>query len=161
MQTKTIIQSNANILRITDLQKGNVIKLIKKEYSSNEVFFGIVTDLLNSGDETFVVMLLFKKSYSELVGKVEVYKGTDDIALFPATIDDVKSDLSNILQHLQKDIEEDKEKLNKKIEAYERAKDFVSGSMSKKLTSASFEEVTTEQYIGERKQKQIEAIQDA
>lgn len=159
METKTLIQSSVNILRIVDLKKGNVIKLIKKEYSSNEIFYGIVIDLLNTGKSAFIELLLFKKNYGSIEGKVEVYKGSDDIAIFPATLDDVKSDLSASLESLQKAINSDKKSLAEKEEAYVRAEEFISGKMQKSLTDTNFEEVTTEEYIAEKKREEIKAIE--
>jgi len=158
MQTKTLIQSSANILRITDLQKGNTVKVIKKDYSDNKIFFGVVTDLLNSGESTFIELLLFEKSYNDLKGKVVVYDGKDDIALFPATVEEVETDLSDALKLLARDIEKSEDELLKKKNAYEKASEFVSGKMQKKLQSTSFEEITTRQYLDEEKQKKILAI---
>ena len=168
MQTKTLIQSSANILRITDLQKGNTVKVIKKDYSDNKIFFGVVTDLLNSGESTFIELLLFEKSYNDLKGKVVVYirvnttylDGKDDIALFPATVEEVETDLSDALKLLARDIEKSEDELLKKKNAYEKASEFVSGEMQKKLQSTSFKEITTQQYLDEEKQKKILAISD-
>ena len=160
MQTKTLIQSSANILRITDLQKGNTVKVIKKDYSDNKIFFGVVTDLLNSGESTFIELLLFEKSYNDLKGKVVVYDGKDDIALFPATVEEVETDLSDALKLLARDIEKSEDGLLKKKNAYEKASEFVSGEMQKKLQSTSFKEITTQQYLDEEKTRKILAISD-
>lgn len=158
METKTLIQQSANVLRITELQKGNVVKLIKKEYSSLEAYFGVVIDLLNSGKETYIHLLLFKKSYGKIEGSIEIHNGSEDLSLFPATIEEVKEELGNALEGIARDIEEERKKLHDKIESYERAKEFVEGETSKQLTEASFEELTIQEYKEEEKIKQIEAI---
>ena len=158
MQTKTLIQASANILRITELQKGCTVKVIKKEYNDNKMFYGIVTDLLNSGEKSFIEILLFEKSYGELKGKVELYEGNTDIALFAATVEEIESSLKDSLESLQRQINKDEQDLRNKKIAYEKAEQFVSGSMQKQLQSTSFEEVTTEQYLQEEKQKKILAI---
>lgn len=158
MQTKTLIQSSVNILRITELTKGCTVKVIKKDYNDNKMFYGIVTDLLNSGEKSFIEILLFEKSYSDLKGKVEIYEGSTDIALFAATVEEIESSLRDILVSLQRQINKDEQELRSKKEAYEKAEQFVSGSMQKQLQSTSFEEVTTEQYLQEVKEKKILAI---
>ena len=158
MQTKTLIQSSANILRITDLQKGNTVKIVTKEYSSNEIMYGVVTDLLNSGEKTYIQLLLFKESYENVKGSVKVYSGDEDIALFPATIEDVKKHLADAVQRMGKKLEEEKHELQNKIEAFETAKDFVNGQTSAKLTETSYEEITTSQFNDEQKQKKIAEI---
>jgi len=160
MQTRTLIQSSTNILRITELHKGNVIKLIDETYNSNEAYFGVVTDLLNSGKKTFIQLLLFKRDYNNVTGQVKIYNGNDDISLFPATIEEVKDDMASALKGLSDTIEKEKKELERKIEAYKSAESFVTGETSKKLTEASFEEVTTEEFKEEEKIKQIEAIKE-
>ena len=158
METKTLIQSSANILRITDLQKGNTVKVVTKEYSSHEIMYGVVTDLLNSGKETYIQFLLFKNNYGDVEGNVKVYSGSEDIALFPATIEEVKEHLDGAIERMGKKLEKEKDELNNKIQAFETAKDFVSGQTSSKLLETSFEEITTAQFNKEQKQKKIAEI---
>lgn len=101
METKTLIQASANILRITELQEGNVIKIVEKEYNSMESHFGIVLDLLNSGKETFIEILIFKQSYNSVEGKVKLFSGSEDLALFPATTEEVEEALGKSLKGLK------------------------------------------------------------
>ena len=161
METKTLIQSSAKILRITELQKGNVVKYIDKTYSTIEAHFGIVTDLYNSGNETFIQMLLFKKSYNDVTGEVKLFNGSADLALFPATIEEVRADMAGALKGLKEKIDTGEKELLNKREAYLAAESFISGELSDQLTEASFETLTTEEYKEEEKIKQIEAIKEA
>jgi len=158
MKTKTLIQSSANILRITDLQKGNTVKIVTKEYSSNEIMYGVVTDLLNSGEKTYIQFLLFKDSYGDIGGNVKVYSGDEDIAIFPTTVEEVQEHLSDAVKRMGEKLEKEKYELNNKIQAFETAKDFVSGQTSAKLTETSYEEITTAEFNKEQKQKKIEEI---
>lgn len=50
MQTRNLIQASANILKITNLVIGDCVKLVEEEYSSPQIYYGVVTDLLNSGE---------------------------------------------------------------------------------------------------------------
>ena len=159
MQTKTLIQAQANILRITELKKGNVVKVIDTSYSDKKINFGVVTDLLNEGEKSFIQILLFEQSYNNVTGKIKVYEGNDDIPLFPATVEEVQEHMTEALTGLQKGIIKDEEDLRKKKQVYKTAKDFVSGQTAKKLTEAGFEEITTSQYLEEKKIAKIKEIQ--
>jgi len=161
MQTKTMIQSQANVLRITEIQKGNVIKMVEKDYSGTKILFGVVTDLMNSGENTFIQLLLFERSYGDIKGKVKIYSGDEDLALFPATVEEVKNDMGAVLPELQKKVEKAKEDLANQIHALEEAESFISGETAKKLTEASFVELTMPEYAAEKKAKQIAAIKEA
>ena len=52
MQTKQIVQSSANVIRITKLVKGDIYK--RFEQNSDDTYFGIVTDVLNDGINTII-----------------------------------------------------------------------------------------------------------
>ena len=69
MKTKNIIQAQANVIKITSLVKGDTVKIIKSEYSSNEIRYGVVIDLMNDGTKTFIEMLEYQESYND----VDVY----------------------------------------------------------------------------------------
>lgn len=110
MDIKNIIQASAKIIKITELSVGNVVKFVEESsYSSAQVKFAVVSDLLNDGDKTFVELLVYSQDYSDGV-KLEKKLlsgglGDNKVALFPAT----KSDLLTSFQEL-------KDSVNKKIE---------------------------------------------
>ena len=62
MQTKNIIQTVANVIKITSLKKGDVVKMIESGYSSPESYFAVVLDLLNDGENTYIELLKYKKN---------------------------------------------------------------------------------------------------
>lgn len=158
MQTKHLIQTSANVISITNLVKGNVVKIIEDRYSEPEISYGVVIDLMNTGSKTFIEMLVYKKSYSSVDAKVQVYSGEKDINFFPADPNEVKEYLNETLESIQMSIKQDKENLQKKIEAYEKAKEFVSGELSKKLLETSFVEISQVEYDKrvEERQKLLE-----
>lgn len=158
METKTLIQATANILRVTSLTKGDVIKIVEKEYSSTEIHYAVVLDLLNTGSETFIQLLKYKKSYSQMTAEIVTYSGDKDLAIFPATVEEVKEHLNTVLIGMEKDIKQEKADLQKKIEALESATAFVSGEKSKKLKSASFTKLTQDQF--DKEVKQVEHNED-
>jgi hypothetical protein len=146
METRTLIQAQANVLRVTALKKGDVVKLIEKEYSSNEIYYAVVIDMLNTGKETFLQLLQYKTQYGDISASIKTYDGTKDIALFPATIEEVQEHFESAIKSMKTKIEDKKKELQKEQDALVKLEGFVDGELSKKLTTASFEEITQETY---------------
>lgn len=142
MQTKTLIQSQANVVRITSLNKGDVVKLVQKEYSSTEVYYGVVLDLLNNGNSTFIQILLYKRSYGDFTAEIKTYSGEEDLALFPANVEEVREHFDSVIQCMERNLITEKKKLQDKVESLSKVKEFVSGESQKKLADASFTEIT-------------------
>ncbi len=163
MQTKNVIQTVANVIKITSLKKGDVVKMIEtSSYSSPESYFAVVLDMLNDGENTFIELLKYKKSYGSVNAEIKLYKGTDDISLFPTSLDELKTHFEDSIQSIEKDIEKDKEVLQKKIEGVEKAREFISGELSKKLTEVEFSEIEQSKFIQLQKEKQerIKALEE-
>ena len=134
MQTKNIIQTQANVIKITSLVKGNVVKIIDDSSSySTDIKYGVVIDLMNDGSKTFLEILEYKKSYGDVSAEIKLYSGDKELNLFPASVDEVKEYFETTLSYISKSIEQDKENLQKKINGFEKAKQFVSGELSKNL----------------------------
>lgn len=150
MQTKSLIQSAANILKITNIKKGDVLKMIETAYSGTQTFYGVVIDLLNTGDKCFIQILRYEKSYGEIKAEIKTFEGDKDIAIFPAEISEVKEYLQDALKRMASKIEDQKKALHELIEATNKAEEFVSGALSQKLTVASFEEISQAQFDAAR-----------
>jgi hypothetical protein len=146
METKNLIQTTANVIRITNLKKGDCVKIIDSSYSTREVKFGVVIDLLNDGKNTFIEMLEYKKNYNDINVDYKVYKGDDDIAIFPTEIGEVEEYLNDSLKAMKNKIKEKNEELEKLNKGYVKAKDFVSGELQKKLTVVDYKEITQKEY---------------
>lgn len=151
MQTRNIIQTQANVIKITSLVKGNVVKIIEKEYSDTyKTCYGVVLDLLNSGTKTFLQILKYEKSYNDVKGEIKTYSGEDDLTIFPSSPEEVKEFFSGAIDSVSNQIEEDKKKLQEKIDALEKAKKFTTGELSKELSEPGFNEMTQEEYNSKR-----------
>lgn len=146
MKVQNLIQASANVLKITSLNIGDVVKQVDSSYSGTEIYYGVVTDMMNSGEQTFIQIMRYKKNYGSIDCDVKVYKGGEDLALFPATVSEVKEHLQDCIEALKKSIVEDEKKLANKKDSLQNAIDFVSMESSKKLTEASFKEVTQVEY---------------
>lgn len=153
MQTRNIIQTQANVIKITSLVKGNVVKLIEKEYGDSfKTSYGVVLDLLNSGTKTFIQILKYEKSYGGVKAEIKTFGGEDDLTIFPSTVEEVKEFFSGSIQKLESDIEDEKKKLQDKIEAVEKAKKFANGELSKTLSEPEFTETTQKEFDAKKQE---------
>ncbi len=153
MQTKNIIQTQANVIKITSLVKGNAVKIIEKEYGDTyKTSYGVVLDLLNSGTKTFIQILKYEKRYNDVKAEIKTYSGEDDLTIFPASQDEVKDFFDNSIARIEESIEEDKKKLQEKIEAVAKAKAFVSGELSKTLSEPEFKEMSQQEFNSKRQE---------
>ena len=155
MQTKNIIQTQANVIKITSLVKGNVVKIIDDSSSySTDIKYGVVIDLMNDGSKTFLEILEYKKSYGDVSAEIKLYSGDKELNLFPASVDEVKEYFETTLSYISKSIEQDKENLQKKINGFEKAKQFVSGELSKNLLETSFVEMTQADFDAKKMERE-------
>jgi len=146
MRTKSIIQASAQIIRITSLTPGDVVKVIQKDYNEKKIFFGTILDVLNDGDQTFVTIALFQRNYGRIEGKVLVASGDEDIAIFPATVDEARMELQSLYDYTLREIEREEQQLADKKAALNRAKDFLSGTLSENVRDASFQVYSQDEY---------------
>lgn len=147
MQTKNIIQTQANVIKITSLVKGNVVKIIEKEYGDTyKTMYGVVLDLMNSGTKTFIQILKYDKTYGSVKAEIKTYGGEDDLTVFPASIEEITGFFGDVIKNLKEQIEEDKKKLQEKIESTEKAEQFASGELSKSLSEPEFSEMSQAEF---------------
>ena len=152
MQTKTLIQAQANVMKITSLKIGDVFKLVDTTYSNPKICFGVVLDLLNTGNKAYIQLLLYKRIYSNSAEtEIRTIEGESDIALFPARLDEIQEDFRCCIESLKKNIETKKQELQEAIDACEKTKQFISGEMSKQLSEMSYQTITQEQFDAQKK----------
>ena len=156
MKTQNLVQLNADVVRITSLTKGDVVKIINTDYNAPRKSFAVVLDLLNDGVNTFVEMLVYKNDYSEIEVDIITYKGDTDISIFPCEITEVEEYLHNAISKMDKKIEEQEINLNKLKISTIKAKEFVSGELSKKLKEVSFTSIPQTEYNDQQKIKEQE-----
>lgn len=151
METKSIIQSAANVVRLVNLKKGDIFKIVGDEgFSGDRTHYAVVVNVLNDGENTFIEVLEYEKSYNEVKAEFKIYKGTDNISIFPTKIEEVKGYFSNAIEGLKTEIEESKKELQNKIESLKKAEEFAEGELSKQLSEAEFKEQTQVDYEKEK-----------
>ncbi len=150
------------MIRITSLRKGDVVKLVKSTSYENEVRYAVVIDLLNDGTNTFIEMLEYKKNYNNIDVELKVYKGTDDVSIFPTDQSEVEEYFNEMLKRLEKNISDKREELQKMINGLEKAKEFTSGELSKKLTTPAYAEESQPEFDKKlaEKEEQIRKLQE-
>ena len=126
MQVQNLIKSSANIIRITELSKGNIVKMVEESsYSGADVHYAVVMDILNDGDKTFVELLKYKKSYSSVELEQKTISGDKDVTLFPATPEDLHQHIKSIEQTLREQIQDKRDEASKKENALNLLLDMV------------------------------------
>lgn len=139
MNIQTIIKNSAKVVNITNLEIGNVIKMVEKDYSGVELVFGVVTDILNSGDDAYVQVVTYKKSYSGVEVSSKLLSEKSEVTLFPAKPEDLNVEVKDILESMQKNIDGKEEEI-KKIQDQMRIIDEVSKSLDS-FTTPKFVEL--------------------
>lgn len=140
MQTENLIRAEAQQVRITKLRKGDVFRIMEKEYSSSDyqAKYGVVLNIFNDGVHTFFETLLYSGDFWGVKCKPKLFSGKDDVILFPATAEEVEDTFRENLERMEKDILSREDDLNKSKAALSLAKEFVSGQTKKKLSDSQY-----------------------
>ena len=154
MKTKNIIQSSVNVIRLVNLKKGDIFKTVKTDEYDNGIQYNVVVDLYNTGESAFIEILSYTKSYKNVTASTKVISGDTDLAIFPATIDEVSEYFIEAIKNLEEDIKEKEEEINKSKTGLLKAKEFIQGELSKKLSEAEFKEQTQEEYSQQKAVKE-------
>lgn len=152
MQTKNIVQASANVIRITNLQQGDIYKRFEDSTYSKSVMFGIVKNIYNDGEKTYVEAVEYKKSYRDLEASIYVIRGDNDVSIFPATLEEIKDEFESALGTIEKGISDKQEEIKKMEIALETTKQLISGELQSKLQTPTFKEITQAEF----NQKMIE-----
>lgn len=139
MQTKQIIQSSANVIRITNIAKGNIYKRFD-DY--DYTYFGIVQAVHNDGNNTIIEATEYKAGYSDVDVSKKIIKGEKDFVIFPATLDDLKLEFEKCIEKKKRDIETKLEEISKAKKTIELTEKLISGEMQKELSTPMFKEMT-------------------
>lgn len=160
MQTKNIVQASANVIRITNLQTGDLYKRFDDSQYSRDVKFGFVRNVYNDGEKTYIEAVEYKKSYRDIEANIYIIRGDNDVSIFPATIGEVENEFKDALVNIQKAITDKREEIKKLEQALETTQQLVSGELQAKLSTPTFKEMTQAEFnekIRIQEAKKIEA----
>jgi hypothetical protein len=152
MQTKNLIQTSANVIRVINLKVGDVYKRFDDSSYSRSTYYGIVKGINNNGEQTFLETIEYKKEYSTINADMKIYRGDEDLAIFPTTIDEIKDEFESVVKSLEKEIIKKQEEIDSKRKCIVETELLLSGELQNKLQSADFKSMTQAEYI-EMKQK--------
>ena len=160
MQTKSIVQSSANVIRIVNLQQGDLYKRFDDSSYSKQTFYGIVQNIYNDGEKTFIESVEYKTNYGDIEASIYVIRGDADVSIFPATLEEVETEFARCEQNTVKKIKEKEEEIIKLNKVLQTTKDLVSGQLQAKLQQATFKTVTQAEYnekVRATEQRKLEA----
>lgn len=101
--TSTFVQTSANVVRVTELKPNDVYKRLVKGYGDDyKMHIGVVTDVLNNGDDTAITAIEFEPERYSGGKPVEskVFGATNDLALFSTTPEEVALFLDRVRERL-------------------------------------------------------------
>lgn len=134
-------------------------KRIDDSSYSDKVRFGIVVNLYNNGEKTFIESLEYKVGYGDIDAERKVISGEADLSIFPATVADIEEHFASALKSIERKIAEKREEVAKLEIALVHGKEFASGEMAKKLTEPEFEEMSQREYVVGKQAKELENIE--
>lgn len=140
MQTKQIVQASANVIRITNVQKGNLYK--RFDDSGDYTYYGIVTDVLNDGINTVITATEYRRSWSSMDVENKVIRGEKEFVIFPATLEEFQDEFKTVVERKQKDIEDYQQKIIEAEKTIEITKRLISGELQKELSIPKFKEMS-------------------
>ncbi|HET8661094.1 MAG TPA: hypothetical protein VFM55_19115 [Micromonosporaceae bacterium] len=126
MQTSTLIQASADVVRIVSLKTGDVYKRLNDRTNYGTAVeptlrFGVVTDVLNNGTDAAITAIEFDATYNDAKPEVKVFRTGTDVALFAAKPDEVIAHLDQVTASARRAVEEANKELGKKRAVLELA----------------------------------------
>lgn len=145
MQTKQLVQTSANVVRITNIKAGDVYKRFDESYD-DRTYYGVVRAVHNDGDKTIIESTEYCYKYNSLDVEHKVMNGTKDYILFPATPEELNLELDKAIAKSRREIEDAQATVEKHTKLIEEMEGLASGETLKNLTESSYKELTQAQY---------------
>lgn len=131
----TYVQATADIVRVVSLKPGDVYKrLSDTDYGSPKMHYGIVTSVLNNGTKTAVTAVEYEAGYGSMTPTAKVFTDRTEVALFPATPEEVSVHVRSLLDSAERGVETAERALHDKREALSEARRVVEMFEAKTLT---------------------------
>lgn len=141
MQTQSIVQSSANVVRIVNLRVGDIYKRYSDSSYDNSCFYGIVKSIDNNGEQTFIHAVEYKKSYSSMDASVYIMRGDKDVAIFPATLEEFQDEFKSVLDSTKKEIEKLEKQIADKETLLADTQNLIEGTFLQELKAAEYREM--------------------
>lgn len=146
MQTQSIVQSSANVVRIVNLRVGDIYKRYSDSSYDNSCFYGIVKSIDNNGEQTFIHAVEYKKSYGSMDASVYIMRGDKDVAIFPATLEEFQDEFKSVLDSTKKEIEKLEKQIKDKQILLADTQNLIDGTFLTELRTPEFKEFPQVEY---------------
>lgn len=150
MQTQSIVQASANVIRIVNLRVGDIYKRYNDSSYDSSMFYGIVKSIDNNGEKTFIHAVEYKKSYGAMTASMYVIRGDKDVDIFPATLEDFKTEFQSVLTETEKEIEKLEKQITEKKQVIKDTQALVDGTFCTVLQTPEFKELTQNDFDQKR-----------
>lgn len=121
MHTQQLIKASAEVVTITRFAVGDVYKRVESsDFAGAALRFGVVTDLMNNGDDCALVAVEYRPEYQGIVAEQKVWDGTKPAALYAATPAEVAQHVGELRERADQKVRETEEALVKAREARDR-----------------------------------------
>lgn len=116
MDTKTLVQATANVVRIINLKVGDVYKRVHKPYAGakSELRFGVVTSIMHNGESAAITSIEVEVSYSAVTMHQKLFDTDTEVDIFEA-------DPSEVREHFAKAEEAARKRIKDQIQAVSQA----------------------------------------
>lgn len=149
MQTKNIVQTSANVIRITSIAAGNVYKRFDDSYSK-DIFIGVVKAVHNDGERTFIEATEYKTAYHGVDVSQKIITDKEDAHLFPSSPEELNTVLLEGKRSIERKVEDAEKEIAKNKKLLLEIEGLVNGTKLTELSASSYSEQTQAQYT-ERK----------
>lgn len=145
METKQLVQASANVIRITKVSPGDVYKRFEKDYE-DRTYFGVVRNVYNDGTNTVIEATEYKYSWRSIDVNNKVLSGTKDYILFPATLEEIKSEFGRVVSEKLDEVKTKEREIADAKEVIKFTEQLISGEMQKNLSTPEYKEMTQKEY---------------
>lgn len=145
METKQIVQTSANVIRITNIAAGNTYKRFEKDYD-DKTFFGVVRNVYNDGQNTVIEATEYRYTWRSIEVNHKVMQGAKDYILFPATLEEIQAEFGRVIKDKQEEIKTKTKEIEDAVKVIAFTEELISGEMQKKLSIPSFKEMPQSEF---------------
>jgi hypothetical protein len=142
MQTQSIVQSSANVIRIVSLRVGDIYKRYSESSYDSSCFYGIVKSIDNNGQQTFIHAIEYKKSYNSMEASMYIMRGDKDVSIFPTTLEEFKNEFKSVLDSTSNEIEKLEKQIKDKQILLVDTQNLIDGTFLTELQTPEYREMS-------------------
>lgn len=126
MKINQLVQTNADIVTITTVKRGDVYKrLDEPSYGGPKLLFGVVTDVLANGETSVITALEVTASYDTVEVIEKVFAGGGEVQLYPAQPEEFTEHRARMIEASERSVATKRRELDRAQELYARVRDLV------------------------------------